>query len=298
MPDSRLRLPVLCRLRWEPEDERILGREFVDGIAIGCFRMRELRGVFPLGPSEDTLEAIESIRTIPSDFLESIAPSNTSIILGRWTWHSTNFLIGTGVMSPLRDGSQVAGLEGWLNVGRDVKLDWGCWMSTPYLAKTREITTHTASTEEPSKPPVRSSRRLYRRQLSDLCWSSRKKKCCRPWGLGYVQRIRRRSDVQYHCRLRTLPVISFISNLRQQSIPVGRPPSRCSDRETVLGARVILRPARLTTFKMCMPFVVLTASWNGLDIFGNGGHRTVTQDWWVCYDGFLEIKVNKVLRTE
>jgi len=98
----------------------------VDATIIGCFRMRELRGVFPLGPSEDTrdiLEAFESIRTIPSEFLESIAPSNMSIILGRLTWHETGFLIGTGVVSPLRDGSRVAGLKGWVNVGRDVKLD-------------------------------------------------------------------------------------------------------------------------------------------------------------------------------
>jgi hypothetical protein len=109
IPDSRLSPAALCRLRWEAEDERILGGEFVEETIVGCFRTRELRGVFPLGPSEDIrdiLEAIESIRTIPSEFLESIAPSNTSIILGRWTWHSTGFLIGTaGVVSPLMDGS-------------------------------------------------------------------------------------------------------------------------------------------------------------------------------------------------
>jgi hypothetical protein len=81
----------------------------VDTSISGCFRMIEPRGVFPLGPSEDArdiFEAIDSIRTTPLDFLESTASSNTLRIPGRWTWHSTDFLIGTaGVVSPLRDGS-------------------------------------------------------------------------------------------------------------------------------------------------------------------------------------------------
>jgi len=58
----------------------------------------------------------------------------------------------------------------------------------------------------------------------------------------------------------------------------------------------MLKPAKLKTFKMRMPFVVSTVSGNELDMFGSGWHRMGAGDWWVCYGGFLKMKVSEVLR--